>query len=358
MAHGPPGVCAPGQKGRAVVTPSDEIKRSLIHKILIGHYPLGSTLPSCRDLAAELGINRNTASKIYQELAREGLVKAVRGRGVVVIRQRSAGGAPAPSVREHILAAAREAKLLGMERDAFLQAAVEVANSLYQRQRPAVAFVECNEQDGRSLAREIEAELSFPVQPILLSALERAPGVVAADYDIVCTTLYHILAVKKALALYDDKVIAVHAPPDPDALLEIAHLDPATRIENRIGEPSANPYLYIAAQIVSGLDGIANRRDPGKRLDINMYTEGQNLKNVRRLPLNLLDAIRLTDKSAVLREQLGQSFIDSYVKMKTEEWQSYMRHLSSWEIANKGVADEKIIRAAGPEEAAEAVLGL
>ncbi len=41
-----------------------------------------------------------------------------------------------------------------------------------------------------------------------------------------------------------------------------APFDPATRIENRIGEPSANPYLYIAAQIVSGLDGIAQKREP------------------------------------------------------------------------------------------------
>jgi len=106
------------------------------------------------------------------------------------------------------------------------------------------------------------------------------------------------------------------------------------RFELRLMDGAANPYLMQAGVLAAGLDGIANRRDPGKRLDINMYTEGQNLKNVRRLPLNLLDAIRLTDKSAVLREQLGQSFIDSYVKMKTEEWQSYMRHLSSWEIAN------------------------
>ena len=46
--------------------------------------------------------------------------------------------------------------------------------------------------------------------------------------------------------------------------------DPATRIENRIGEPSANPYLYIAAQIVSGLDGIAQKREPGPQ-ELNPY---------------------------------------------------------------------------------------
>ena len=39
--------------------------------------------------------------------------------------------------------------------------------------------------------------------------------------------------------------------------------DPATRMENRIGEPSANPYLYILSQIVAGLDGIENKLEPG-----------------------------------------------------------------------------------------------
>ena len=49
-----------------------------------------------------------------------------------------------------------------------------------------------------------------------------------------------------------------------------------------------------AALLAAGLDGIANKRDPGERLDIDMYEDGHRLKNVKRLPLNLLDALRLT----------------------------------------------------------------
>ena len=108
----------------------------------------------------------------------------------------------------------------------------------------------------------------------------------------------------------------------------------AGRFELRLMDGAANPYLMQAGVLAAGLDGVANKRDPGKRLDVNMYAEGQNLKNVRRLPLNLLDAIRLTDKSKVLRGAFGDAFLDSYVKLKTEEWQSYTRHLSSWEVAN------------------------
>jgi glutamine synthetase len=65
-----------------------------------------------------------------------------------------------------------------------------------------------------------------------------------------------------------------------------------------------------------------------------MYTEGHTLKNVRKLPTSLLDAIRLTDKNKVLRETLGDAFIDSYVKLKMEEWNSFSRHLTAWETAN------------------------
>lgn len=108
----------------------------------------------------------------------------------------------------------------------------------------------------------------------------------------------------------------------------------AGRFELRLMDGAANPYLLQAGVLAAGLDGLANRRDPGKRLDINMYTDGHKLENIRKLPLNLLDAIRLMDRSEVLRTRFGDSFVDSYVKLKNEEWLSYMRHLSPWETAN------------------------
>jgi glutamine synthetase len=103
------------------------------------------------------------------------------------------------------------------------------------------------------------------------------------------------------------------------------------RFEMRLMDGSANPYLLQAGALMAGLDGIANKRDPGKRLDINMYTEGQTLRRVRRLPLNLLDAIRLFDKSKVVRAGLGDEFVSSYVKLKLDDWQSYTRSITQWE---------------------------
>ena len=103
------------------------------------------------------------------------------------------------------------------------------------------------------------------------------------------------------------------------------------RFELRLMDGAANPYLLQAGVLVAGLDGVANNRDPGERLDINMYADGHKLKRIRRLPLNLLDAVRLFDKSKVIREGLGEALVSSYVKLKLSEWKDYSTTLSQWE---------------------------
>jgi glutamine synthetase type III len=102
------------------------------------------------------------------------------------------------------------------------------------------------------------------------------------------------------------------------------------RFELRLPDGSANPYLLQAGILASGLDGIRNKRDPGKRLDINMYTDGHTVKDAKRLPLNLLDALRAFEASSVMREYLG-GFVASYVALKHSEWNDYARHLTQWE---------------------------
>jgi len=103
------------------------------------------------------------------------------------------------------------------------------------------------------------------------------------------------------------------------------------RFELRLPDGAANPYLLQASLLVAGLDGIANKRDPGKRLDINMYTDGHTVKGAKRLPLNLLDALRNLERSAVLKAGLGGTFLASYLKLRHADWNEYSRHLTEWE---------------------------
>jgi len=102
------------------------------------------------------------------------------------------------------------------------------------------------------------------------------------------------------------------------------------RFELRLADGAANPYLLAAVVLAAGLDGMAKSRDPGARLDINMYTEGHTVAGTKKLPLNLLDALRELEASEVLAEAMGP-LVPSYLKLKHTEWNDYARHLTQWE---------------------------
>ena len=105
----------------------------------------------------------------------------------------------------------------------------------------------------------------------------------------------------------------------------------AGRFELRLADGSANPYLLPAAVLAAGMDGMEQERDPGKRLDLNMYTEAHKARGVKRLPLYLLDALREFDKNKILRSALGDEFSDAYMKIKMEDWDNYARYLTDFE---------------------------
>jgi glutamine synthetase len=100
------------------------------------------------------------------------------------------------------------------------------------------------------------------------------------------------------------------------------------RVEYRLADGAANPYLLQAGLLAAGLDGITRALDPGAPVDRNMYVDPTG---ARRLPLNLLDAIRAFTASTTLADSLGQPFASAYAKLKLVEWDAYMRHLTQWE---------------------------
>jgi glutamine synthetase len=101
--------------------------------------------------------------------------------------------------------------------------------------------------------------------------------------------------------------------------------DPATRIENRAGEPVANPYLYFASQIHSGLDGLARRLVPPPA-DETPYDS-----KAERLPGSLAEAIALLKQDEVLRAGFGPQFIDYFARIKEAEIARFNLEVSDWE---------------------------
>jgi glutamine synthetase len=101
--------------------------------------------------------------------------------------------------------------------------------------------------------------------------------------------------------------------------------DPATHLENRIGEPAANPYLYMASQVVSGLDGIRRKLDPGPSADTPYEAKAP------ALPRSLDEALEALRGDQALREGFGGFFVDYYLKLKQAEIDRFNADVSDWE---------------------------
>ena len=101
--------------------------------------------------------------------------------------------------------------------------------------------------------------------------------------------------------------------------------DKATRLENRIGEPAANPYLYMASQILSGLDGVDRQLDPGPSADTPYETKAA------LLPKSLREAVSALAEDPFFRTALGAEFVDYYVHIKTAEIERFQAEVSEWE---------------------------
>ncbi len=101
--------------------------------------------------------------------------------------------------------------------------------------------------------------------------------------------------------------------------------DPATRLENRIGEPAANPYLYMASQILSGLDGIDRSLDPGASADTPYETKAS------LLPTSLREAVFTLKDDLFFRAAMGEQFIDYYVFIKNAEIERFQSEVTEWE---------------------------
>ena len=101
--------------------------------------------------------------------------------------------------------------------------------------------------------------------------------------------------------------------------------DPGTRIENRIGEPAANPYLYLASQIHSGMDGMA-RKLPLPRSADTPYEAKAEL-----LPKTLAEALECLRKDKTLTDGFGRTFVEYYCKIKEAEIARFNAEVSEWE---------------------------
>ncbi len=111
---------------------------------------------------------------------------------------------------------------------------------------------------------------------------------------------------------------------------------PFGRLELRLTDSSANPYLATAAVVAAGMDGIEGKLDPGDPHNFNHYThapEELHRMGIGILPQSLHEALAALQADELFASELGKPFVDEFLRLKQMEWVDYHRHVSDWEVS-------------------------
>ena len=255
----------------------DDVHAELLERISSGALPLGSKLPSCRALAAELGSNPTTVSRALGRLAEAGLVRTEQRQGTFVAATEPAAGASVAQIRlmlEHVVNQARPA---GLGREQLARMLDEVLAA--PEQQPRVAFVECNEIDLGEMADLVEHATGVDLDRVRLADLTKK---VAVKYDAIATPIFHLADVYAAVGDLD-RVIELNFVPTASSLRQLASIDPelvlgvATPLRRGVDRLSSLVRQYFAGEVRGVLtDGDDAELDG---IDVLVYTNASQLSD-------------------------------------------------------------------------------
>ncbi len=209
------------------------VRDIIIDRLACGTHPIGSKLPTSRELAAEIGVHRNTVAKAYQELANLGLVTVRQGRGTFVVGSLDTGNSHAltTQIRGGLVDLIMKARRIGMPEHELRDLLDQQITASYGRIRLGV-FVECNMADVDAAIAEIESLVSCRLSPLLLQRLHSDPVAAIKGCDAVFTSLFHLKEVSDVLAPIrpDVDVISVYTQPDEATLNRLARIPAGSSI--------------------------------------------------------------------------------------------------------------------------------
>ena len=209
---------------------AEEIQQAIINRIMSRQYSAGDRLPSVRDLAEELGSNRNTVSKAYQQLVEIGVIESLPGgrKGFLVKEiagrhQRAASELPA-YFYQLAVKLAWQALAAGMTAKEALKHMSNAVIEVYELGGVNIAFFECNDHDSRDMGQYLSRALGMEVKCGVLDDLYADIDTITRQYDLIVTTFHHLSEVVGQVGRGRDQVVGVDTRITPETMLRIARL--------------------------------------------------------------------------------------------------------------------------------------
>ncbi len=177
--------------------------------------------------------------------------------------------------------------------------------------------------------------------PYYLSQIARhyIAGLLKHAPEITAVVSQWVNSYKRLVTGYEAPVYLSWARRNRSDMIRVPEYQPgkenSTRIEFRVPDPACNPYLAFSVMLAAGLEGIEKEYELADPIEGNVFemsSEERKQRGIGSLPMNLSDAISLTEKSELVRKALGDHLFDSFIKNKKIEWDQYRIQVTGYEL--------------------------
>jgi len=174
-----------------------------------------------------------------------------------------------------------------------------------------------------------------------LSAIGKSftAGLLRHAPEITAVTSQWVNSYKRLVPGYEAPVYICWAQMNRSALIRVPMYKPgkekATRIEYRSPDPACNPYLAFSVMLAAGLEGVHKKYTLPPQATDNIYhmTEEERKKaGINSLPEDLYEAIKLTEKSELVKKALGDKVFGYFIRNKKTEWDEYKAQVTQYEL--------------------------
>jgi glutamine synthetase len=156
--------------------------------------------------------------------------------------------------------------------------------------------------------------------------------------EITAVTNQWVNSYKRLVPGYEAPVYICWAQMNRSALIRVPMYKPgkekATRMEYRVPDPACNPYLAFSVMLAAGLEGIEKNYPLAEPANDNIYHMSQGQRDnakIKSLPEDLLEAIKLTEKSEIVKKALGEELFSFFIRNKKLEWDEYKAQVTQYE---------------------------
>jgi glutamine synthetase len=177
--------------------------------------------------------------------------------------------------------------------------------------------------------------------PYYLSTIARRyiAGLLRHAPEITSVVCQWVNSYKRLVPGYEAPVYLSWARKNRSDMIRIPEYQPgketSTRIEFRVPDPACNPYLAFSVMLAAGLEGVEKKYELADPIETNIFemsSKDKEQRGIGSLPINLWDAISLTENSQLVRKALGDHVFDSFIKNKKIEWDQYRTQVTEYEL--------------------------